>query len=308
MKGFKASGNIFCFGSIIMDISVKCSQFPCVGETKYTPYPYEVTPGGKGANQAVAAARLGGNVKMLGRISTDEYGEKLEYNLKKAGINVDSLIKDEKAKSGVAFVWVNETGQNQIICSPAVNMKNRVEDFENSLEMLQQGDIVIITMEFPVELMTKVIEIVKEKGGFLILDPSGGDYACLTKELCSQIDVVKPNEVEAEFITGIKIIDERDARKALEILEKMGVTYPLISLGEKGVIYKIDGQVIHEKGINVMAVDTTAAGDTFIGAFAARLSRGSSFEEAVIYGNKAAALCVQRQGAQAAIPYADEIL
>lgn len=308
MKGFKASGNIFCIGSIIMDVSVKCSRFPYIGETKYTSYPYEITPGGKGANQAVAAARLGGNAIMLGRISTDEYGNKLEENLKKAGVNIDLLIRDEKEKSGVAFVWVNESGQNQIICSPAVNLKNCVEDFVERLHILQTGDIVIITMEFATELLIKVIETVKEKGGFVILDPSGGDYACLTKELLSKVDVIKPNEVEAEFITGIRINSEEEAQKSLDILEKRGVRYPLISLGEKGVIYKIDGRVVYEKGIDVMAIDTTAAGDTFIGAFAASLSQGSCFEEAVIYGNKAASLCVQRQGAQAAIPYADEVL
>ena len=290
MKDLKVSGNIFCIGSIIMDISIQCPQFPCIGETKYTPYPYEVTPGGKGANQAVAAARLGGNVKMLGRISTDDYGEKLEENLKKAGINVDSLIRDEKEKSGVAFVWVNEAGQNQIICSPAVNMKNRVEDFLDSLNALEAGDIVIITMEFSPELLKEVVKFVKAKGGFVILDPSGGDYSCLTPELLSQIDVVKPNEIEAEFMTGIKISDDRKAKEALEVLDDKGVAYPLISLGEKGVIYKMDGQIIHEPGIAVKAIDTTAAGDTFIGAFAAKLSKGSSFKEAVVYGNRAAAL------------------
>lgn len=303
-----ASGNVICMGSIIMDISIRCPQFPEVGETMYTPYSYEALPGGKGANQAVAAARMGGNVKMLGRISTDDYGRTLETGLKQEGIDVTSLKKDESTQSGVAFVWVNEKGQNQIICSPAVNSKSCYTDYEEELERLTSEDIVIITLELSGESFQKVIKKVKEKKSFLILDPSGGDYTRLTPELMSHIDMIKPNEVEAGIITGVSITERDSWEQAIESLQKKGVTYPLISLGENGIIYKKNNQIVHVPGIPVKVTDTTAAGDTFIGAFAAKLSKGASFEESVEYGNKAASICVQHRGAQVSIPYTKDII
>lgn len=298
---------IYCMGSIIMDISVRCPHFPGIGETAYTSSPYELAPGGKGGNQAVAVARMGGKVKMLGRMSTDEYGQSLAAHLKKDGVDTTHVIWDDSEKSGVAFVWVDPEGRNQIICSPAVNLKNRFQDYERILQSITPGDIVILTLEMSGELITRTAELVKEKGGFLILDPSGGNDSCLTPELLSLIDMVKPNEIEAEFLTGIKITDQASMERAIEVLEQKGITYPLISLGENGVIYKNKERIRHIPGIPVRAVDTTAAGDTFLGAFSSKLSQGCSIEEAVEYGNRAASVCVQRSGAQASIPYAGDL-
>lgn len=290
-----------------MDISVRCPQFPNVGETMYTSSPYELAPGGKGGNQSVAAARLGGNVKILGCLSTDDYGRELEKNLSRSNVDVQYLIKDEKEKSGVAFVWVNKSGDNQIICSPAINTKCSFDDYAKVLRNILPGDIVIITLELPGILLEQIIKLVKEKQGFLILDPSGGDYSRLSPELMSYIDLVKPNEVEAEILTGIKITDASSQEKAIEKLESYGIAYPLISLGKDGVIYKNGGKIIHLDGQKVPAVDTTAAGDTFIGALAAKLSQGYSMDDSIQYGNIAAAVCVQRRGAQSSIPSANEV-
>lgn len=307
MWDFNASGRIICMGSIIMDISVKCGQFPKTGETRYTPYPYEVTPGGKGANQAVAAARSGGKVRMLGRIADDVYGHELRENLRQAGIDTDMLIVDKTAKSGVAFVWVNECGDNQIICSPGVNMRNTADDVRAGLEMMQKGDILLMTMEFPRDILMCAIKLAKEKGGFVIVDPSATEHYRLDEELAEYIDIIKPNEVEAEIITGIKVESREDMERALNFMEAKKISYPLISLGQKGVIYKEDGKVRHEQGIEVDAVDSTAAGDTFIGALACCLAEGKSLAEAIAYGNRAAAKCVQRMGAQISIPYTEDI-
>lgn len=307
MWEFKASGNIICMGSIIMDISVKCQRFPEIGETKYTPYTYEVTPGGKGANQAIAAARAGGKVRMLGRIAADVYGHELKENLHQAGIDVTMLIEDRTAKSGVAFVWVDEKGNNQIICSPGVNANNTVSDIKKGLQKAEKGDILLATMEFPREILLCAAKHVKEKGGFVIVDPSSSENNRLDEELAGYIDIIKPNEVEAEIITGIKIKGRKDVEKALEFMEMKGIRYPLVSLGEAGAAYKIVQELHYEEGVKVHAVDTTAAGDTFIGALACRLAAGDTLSEAVRYGNKAAALCVQRMGAQIAIPFAKDI-
>lgn len=307
MWDFNASGNIICMGSIIMDISVKCRQFPKTGETIYTSYPYEVTSGGKGANQAIAAARLGGKVRMLGRIADDAYGHELKENLSQAGIDTDMLVEDKNAGSGVAFVWVNESGDNQIICSPGVNLRNTAEDVKSGLEIMQKGDILLMTMEFPRDILMCAVKLAKEKGGFVIVDPSAAERCRLDAEMAGYIDIVKPNEVEAEVITGIKIESRESMEKALEFMEEKGISYPLISLGQKGIIYKADGKVCHEQGIAVNAVDSTAAGDTFIGALASCLAAGKPIAKAVEYGNKAAAKCVQRMGAQVSIPYARDI-
>lgn len=307
MWDFSASGNIICMGSIIMDISVKCEQFPETGETRYTPYPYEVTPGGKGANQAIAAARSGGKVRMLGRIADDLYGYELRENLRQAGIDTDMLIEDKNEKSGVAFVRVNECGDNQIICSPGVHAKNTADDVKKGLEMMKEGDILLMTMEFPRDVLMCAVKLAKEKGGFVIVDPSAAEHYRLDEQMAEYIDIIKPNEVEAEIITGIKVKTREDMERALEFMEEKGISYPLISLGQKGIIYKTGGKVCHEQGIAVETVDSTAAGDTFIGALACCLAAGKTIEEAIEYGNKAAAKCVQKMGAQASIPYAEDI-
>ena len=307
MTGVQTCALPICMGSVIMDISVKCEQFPEIGETKYTPYTYEVTPGGKGANQAIAAARAGGKVRMLGRISDDVYGHELKENLRRSGIDIGMLIQDKAAKSGVAFVWVDEKGDNQIICSPGVNAENTVSDIKEGLQAMRQGDILLMTMEFSREILLCAAKCAKEKGGFVIVDPSSSECKRLDEELAGYIDIIKPNEVEAGMITGIKADSRENIEKALEYMETRGVRYPLISLGENGVAYKVDGKLHCEEGIKVHAVDSTAAGDTFIGAMACRLALGASIREAVRYGNKAASVCVQRMGAQTSIPFAEEI-
>ena len=303
----KTFGKIFCMGSIIMDVSIKCKEFPLVGETIYTPYFYEISPGGKGGNQATAAARMGGNVRILGRISDDTYGNELKINMQKNGIDISKLRIDSNEKSGVAFVWINEAGDNRIICSPAVNEKLSIEDIDNGLVDFEAGDILLATLESDLELLKYTFEKVKEKSGIIILDPSADKKNEIYLSIMGMVDIIKPNEIEAEMLTGITINDEDEAKKALEVLNKMGIKYPIISLGAKGIVYMKNNKVFHEQGIPVNAIDTTAAGDTFIGTLACEISKRKNLDDAVKIANKAAAICVQRMGAQKAIPYATEI-
>ena len=315
----KTFGKIFCMGSIIMDVSIKCKEFPLVGETVYTPYFYEISPGGKGGNQATAAARMGGNVRILGRISDDTYGNELKINMQKndwpknqwlpeeVGTRSSKLRIDSNEKSGVAFVWINEAGDNRIICSPAVNKKLSIEDIDNGLVDFEAGDILLATLESDLELLKYTFEKVKEKSGIIILDPSADKKNETYLSIMGMVDIIKPNEIEAEMLTGITINDEDEAKKALEVLNKMGIKYPIISLGAKGIVYMKNNKVFHEQGIPVNAIDTTAAGDTFIGTLACEISKRKNLDDAVKIANKAAAICVQRMGAQKAIPYATEI-
>lgn len=307
MGKIKKSGMIVCLGSIIMDLSVGCTRFPNLGETLYTSQSYIVSPGGKGSNQAIAAARLGGKVKMLGKVSDDAYGLELQKHLVDAGIDIEFLHHDMTEKSGVAFVWFDEKGQNQIICSPGVHQTTTIADLEEGLNSLKDGDILLMTMEYPQDILLYSAKKAKEQGAFVIVDPSSlGKYE-LNKDLASVIDIIKPNEIEAELLTGIKITDMNTAQKAMAVIKNAGVTYPLISLGEQGIIFQENADIYRENGIKVTALDTTAAGDTFLGALAVKLSQGKTLKEAVAYGNRAAAICVQRRGAQVSIPFANEL-
>lgn len=307
MINFKPSGNIISFGSIIMDIQVMCDKFPALGETVYTDFDYSIIPGGKGANQAVAASRLGGKVQIIGKISDDDYGQIMKKNLEEAGVDISNLIVDKNSKSGVAFVWVDKKGNNQIICAPAGNSNFLLKDLTFWQNNMQQGDILIITMEYDEATIYEMVKVAKSKNCLVILDPATVDYKKLTPRVAEKIDIIKPNEVEIQFITGIEVTNLDSASKAIEYLKKLGIKYPVITLGGKGVIFEYEGNLIHQEAIAVAVVDTTAAGDTFIGALASKLSLGKSLPVAVEYANLAASWCVKYVGAQTSIPFKEDI-
>ena len=185
--------------------------------------------------------------------------------------------------------------------------KLSIEDIDNGLVDFEAGDILLATLESDLELLKYTFEKVKEKSGIIILDPSADKKNETYLSIMGMVDIIKPNEIEAEMLTGITINDEDEAKKALEVLNKMGIKYPIISLGAKGIVYMKNNKVFHEQGIPVNAIDTTAAGDTFIGTLACEISKRKNLDDAVKIANKAAAICVQRMGAQKAIPYATEI-
>lgn len=307
MEKFKPSGRIINLGFIIMDILVKCEEFPQIGETLYTDHEYLYNPGGKGSNQAVAASRLGGNVKMLGKIARDQYAQTMLTSLKEAGVDTNDLLVDPSSKTGVAFVWVNKKGENQIICSPAVNSRFTLEDLNKYEDCFEKGDIFVTTLEYDKELIYNALRLAKEKGCLTIVDSSSNDYCKLTPEIAENIDILKPNEVETKYITGIDVIDLDTAKEAINILKSKGIKSPIITLGKDGAAFNDAGGFIHKKGLQVEALDTTAAGDTFIGALATRLSKGDKLKDAVGYANLAASFCVQHIGAQISIPYKSDI-
>lgn len=299
---------ILVLGSLIMDLSVRCRQAPREGETVYTDDDYQANPGGKGGNQAVAAARAGAEVVLLGRIADDDYGRALKESFHRDRIDTSRLITDSSAKTGTAFVWVEENGGNRCLCSLGVNGRNRPEDFIQYESLFQESQIVLTTLEYSKEVLDQVTKMAKQSGCLLIVDPSANDYSKLTPEIAERIDILKPNEVETEMLTGIAVLSPEDAAKAVKRLKEMGIKTPIVSMGSQGVVYDYQGQIIHEPGIEIQAVDTTAAGDTFIGSLAARLSLGKEFPEAVRYANRAASLCVQKKGAQRSIPFMEDVL
>lgn len=302
------SDNIICLGSLIMDISVHCDRLPTSGETVYTHEDYHVSPGGKGGNQAVAAARAGGNVTLIGKVANDDYAHQLIANFQKDQIDTSRLIIDKSAKTGVAFVWVDQKGHNSCLCSLGVNSKFTVEELRTCSALFKKGTIIMTTLEHSSELLEEISLLSEQKQCILIVDPSSKDYSKLTKTIAKRIDILKPNEIEAEMLTGIQIKKREDAVKAIHLLQNMGIRNPVISLGSKGVIYEYDNKITVIDAVKVKAVDTTAAGDTFIGSMAAKLSTGHSFENAVEYANKAASYCVQHYGAQISIPFEENVL
>ena len=308
MKKLKGKKHILVFGSLIMDISIGCEEIPKAGETVYTYEGYQVNPGGKGGNQAVAAARAGGSVTVLGRIADDEYAHILTDSFRADRIETGYLLTDRLAKTGVAFVWVDSRGSNRCLCSLGANARNTPEDIRRYEPLFQEGDIVMTTLEHEEKVLDAVTELAKRKGCLLMVDPSSKDYSKLTDKIARRIDILKPNEVETEILTGIHVENIEDAYRAAAVLRERGIKMPIISLGEQGAVYESEGKVYHVKGIEVPTVDTTAAGDTFIGSLAARLSLGEPFPEAIDYANRAASLCVQKKGAQKSIPFMNDVL
>ena len=308
VKKLKGKKQILVFGSLIMDISIRCDEIPKAGETVYTYEDYQVNPGGKGGNQAVAAARAGGSVTVLGRIADDEYAHILTDSFRADQIETGRLLTDPQARTGVAFVWVDQKGSNRCLCSLGANARNTPEDIRSYEPLFQEGDIVMTTLEHGEEVLDTVTELAKKKGCLLMVDPSSKDYSKLTDKIAGRIDILKPNEVETEILTGIHVENIEDAYRSVTILKERGIKTPIISLGKQGAVYESEGKLCHVKGIEVPSVDTTAAGDTFMGSLAARLSLGEPFPEAIAYANRAASLCVQKKGAQKSIPFMKDVL
>lgn len=299
---------IICFGSLIMDITIGCGNLPVMGETVYTYDDYHVNPGGKGGNQSVAAARSGGHVTLIGRIARDRYGHILMNHFHKDHIDTSHLIVDSGAKTGAAFVWVDREGHNSCVCSLGVNSRVTTEDVQSYEPLFQKGSILMTTLEHSSRILDEITLMAKRCGCMIILDPSSRDYSKLTPEIAGRIDILKPNEIETRMLTGITIKSQEDAVKAIHILKDRGIAVPVISMGDQGAVYEDNGEVISVKGLNVHAVDTTAAGDAFIGSMAAKLSQGFSLGDSISYANCAAAWCVQHRGAQNSIPFEENVL
>ena len=201
----KTSKNIICFGSLIMDISIRCDKIPAMGETVYTYEDYNVNPGGKGGNQSVAAARSGGSVTLIGRIADDDYAHQLIHSFQKDHIDTSQLMVDKDAKTGVAFVWVDMEGHNKCVCSLGVNAKVTIQDVQSYAHLFTDRSIVMTTLEHSSHLLDEISLMARQNNCILIVDPSSKDYSKLTPEIAGRIDILKPNEVETEMLTGIRV-------------------------------------------------------------------------------------------------------
>jgi ribokinase len=298
------SKHIVVIGSSNMDLVAKAPRIPITGETLLGT-DFFMVPGGKGANQAVAAAKLGANVIFVARLGKDVFAEKSLENFKSVHINTKHIVQLEGVPSGVAIIAIDDNGKNIIIVIPGANGKLMPADAEKASADIASAGVVVCQLEIPIETVEKAAVLAAQNKVSFILDPAPARP--LSDKLLSMVDVIKPNEIEAQTITGIKVVDINTASKAADWLLAKGVQNVIITLGDKGALLanKNGKETIESR--RVKAIDSTAAGDAFTGALAFGLANGKSLKEAAVYANAVAAISVTRFGAQASMPTKKEV-
>jgi ribokinase len=295
---------IIVIGSTNTDMVIKSARLPSPGET-ILGGTFLMNPGGKGANQAVAAARLGGHVILITKTGNDMFGAEAAHLFNNEGIDSRFIIKDDKNPSGVALINVDEKGENCIVVAPGSNGTLSPDDIKEEIFKTDPSDIFLMQLEIPVETVEFIARKAAGNGNTVILNPAPAMH--LSDDLLRCLFLITPNETEARFLTGVDVHDIPSAEKAAKKLHDKGVTNVIITMGAYGA-YILSGNVSKLIPVEkVKAVDTTAAGDVFNGALAVGLSDGAEIEEAVIFANRAASISVTRLGAQASAPYRKEI-
>lgn len=293
---------IFIVGSINMDLSVSTDVVPEGGMT-VTGYGFMTNPGGKGANQAVAVAKCGGKAVMVGCVG-NAFGKELVETLSGYGVDASLVASNQSVSSGIAVIVVSD-GDNRIILDRGANAFVTPQMVESALADAEAGDYLVVQLEIPTETVVASLIAAKQKGMITVLNPAPA--AKLPSNVWQYVDYFVPNQSETEFYTGIYPSDQSSAKKAAEALGKSGVKNVVITMGSVGAIAFAGTETVFAKAYKVNAIDTTAAGDTFVGVMVTCLSEGATLNEAMTFANKASAVTVTRKGAQQAIPYRNEI-
>jgi ribokinase len=298
------AGKIVVVGSSNTDMILQMDHIPRPGETLLGGE-FSMAAGGKGANQAVAAARAGGTVTFLARVGNDMFGQQAIEGFHKDGINVEHVISDPDAPSGVALIFVADDGENSIGVASGANAQLSPADIQRASETIAQADVLVMQLETPLPTVQAAAEIAAAHGVRVILNPAPAQP--LSDDLLSLVSVLTPNESEAELLTGIEVADENRAVLAADQLRSKGVATAIVTLGSQGAMVASDDFSGPVSAFDVKPVDTTAAGDVFNGALAVALSEGETLELAVKFASAAAALSVTRLGAQPSAPARKEI-
>ena len=296
---------IIVVGSTNMDMVVKTTHIPAPGETVLGGM-FLMNPGGKGANQAVAAARLGGGVAFITKIGNDIFAKQSIQLFDDEEINTDGVLADVDHPSGIALITVDEVGENSIVVAPGANAHLNAQDVIIKLNDYPSAKIILLQLEIPMETVEAVLKYAHEKGVLVMVNPAPVNKKILG--LFPFIDILTPNEKEAEMLSGITITSIETAILAAAEIRKKGVKKVIITLGKLGAILVNEEGAQHIPSPQVTAIDTTAAGDVFNGAVTVYLAEGKSLQEAVSFACKAAAIAVTRLGAQSSIPYRTEVL
>ena len=297
--------DISVLGIFVADISFSGAKIPATGET-ILGNKYNIGPGGKGCNQAIAIARLGGKVNFISKIGKDVYGELALDTLKKNNINSENVIQDEKLQTGVAGILVDQkSGKNAINVIVGAPNTLKISEINKQLDLIKNSKIFLTQLEVPKDVTLHCLKTAKENDCLTILNPAPASE--ITKEFYSNIDYFTPNETEAEFYTGIKINNEKDAKKASDKLLKLGIKKIIITLGEKGMFYTDGKNEIYIKANSVKAIDTTGAGDAFNGGFSYALLKGKKIRECLELANKVAGISTTKLGAGDAMPFKKDL-
>lgn len=296
---------IIVVGSSNTDMVVKTGHLPRPGETVIGGE-FITAAGGKGANQAVAAVRSGGDVYFIARVGDDHLGKSAINGFKKEKIKTDFVYTDKNAPSGVALIVVDGKGENAIAVAPGANSRLLPNDIKRAQKIIKSAKVLLVQLEIPLQTVIEAVNIASACGVKTILNPAPA--MPLPDELFSKISIITPNETEAEILTGIKIVDEQTAKSAAITLKNKGVDTVIITLGEKGAYLHNDDTSKLIPSIKVKAVDTTAAGDIFNGALAASIAEEKPIVQAVRFANIAAAISVTKIGAQPSTPKKHQIL
>lgn len=299
------SKKIIVIGSTNMDMVVKTNHIPIPGETVLAGS-FFMNPGGKGANQAVAVARLGGDVAFMSKVGNDVFGKQSSQLLDDEGINTFYMLSDEELPSGVALITVDKVGENSIVVASGANANFLPVDLEDVLGEIGTAAIVLMQLEIPLETVHFVAKYASSKGIKVILNPAPANI--LSLELLGYLDLITPNQNEAEMISGTKVDDLESAERAARGIYEMGVKRVIVTLGALGAVVCDEGEIYIVPAKKVEAIDTTAAGDVFNGALAVALSEGKPLPKAVQFACNAAAISVTRLGAQSSIPYRNEVI
>ncbi|MEQ0735468.1 ribokinase [Enterobacter asburiae] len=300
----KTAGNLVVLGSINADHILNLESFPTPGET-VTGNQYQVAFGGKGANQAVAAGRSGANIAFIACTGDDDTGERVRKQLARDNIDIAPVSVVAGESTGVALIFVNAEGENVIGIHAGANAALTTERVEAQRAIIAGAEALLMQLESPVESVLAAAKIAHENHTTVVLNPAPARV--LSDELLALVDIITPNETEAEKLTGIRVENDDDAARAARALHDKGIGTVIITLGSRGVWASVNGEGRRVPGFKVKAIDTIAAGDTFNGALVTALLEGKRMNDAIRFAHAAAAIAVTRKGAQPSVPWRKEI-
>lgn len=289
-------------GSLNMDLVTYVPQLPSPGET-ISSSKFQKNPGGKGANQAVAAAKLGADVTMVGKVGADAYGAELLNSLKESGVSTRGVRQADI--TGMAFIQVSMEGENNIVLVPGANAQMQCADIDEARALIEESELILLQLEIPLEAVEHALRLGVELKKEVILNPAPARK--LPQEMLRMVHTLIPNESELHLLTGMPVSTQQELFAAADQLKSYGVKRLIVTMGQHGAYLINDDERVHIPAFSVDAVDTTAAGDSFISGFAVGKARGMSDREAVVFASRVAAIVVTREGAQPSLPTLAEV-
>jgi ribokinase len=297
--------DIAVLGSLNMDLVVTVPHLPRLGET-IAGHDFQMIPGGKGANQAAAVAKLGGKVAMVGRVGADAFGGNLRANLLRFGVNVDHVIIDEESATGIAMILVDSlNGENSIVIAAGANGRVSLEDLRKAAPLFGEAKVLILQFEVPLQVVEHAAELARQHGLKVVLNPAPAYSVSL--DFLLKADYLILNETETEILSQDEVRDLESAKVAAQALVGRGLPVVIVTLGERGALLATSREMVHVPARRVQVVDTTAAGDAFVAGFTVALLNGFSLDDAARYAVCAGTLTVTKFGAQTSLPSAEEV-